>query len=217
MKCRAREGGDRFSAQLGTSSTGRLRFANGLHGATIRADANLTGLYTAHFGDQIPTVGVRGGEVSVRYAGRRAFDLLGCGTEHPAEVVLNPSLPWDVEIRGSASKLLADLRGVRLGSFHLTGGAGRVEVVLPVPSGTATVVVRGGASNVVVRCPAGVPTHLCVSGGATNLWFVNRHIRGAGGDLDFWSHNPAGARNRCGILVTGGANNLTVDEKTQAV
>jgi hypothetical protein len=56
-------GNDHFAAQLGASRSGRLRFTNGAHRVVIRAGSHLRGLYRASFGERMPIVVVRGGEV----------------------------------------------------------------------------------------------------------------------------------------------------------
>ncbi|MCA1708244.1 MAG: hypothetical protein LC808_35190, partial [Actinobacteria bacterium] len=128
--------GDHFAAPLGSSTSGRLRFINGAHRVVIRADAHVRGLYRARFGDRMPTIWVHGGAVTIRYPQVAACDWLNCRSERPAEVALNALIPWDVEVRGGASRFVADLRGLRLGSFSLYGGASRLEVALPAPSGS---------------------------------------------------------------------------------
>src|SRR3712207_4764831 len=153
-------GSDHFAAQLGTSRSGRLRFTNGAYRVVIRAGSHLQGLYRASFGERMPIVVVRGGDVSIRYTRIASCDWTSSCPERPAEVALNAGIPWDVEVRGGASRLLADLRGLRLGSLSVDGGASRLEVVLPVPSGVVTVVILGGASNVAIRRPDRKSTRL---------------------------------------------------------
>jgi hypothetical protein len=205
-------GSDHFAAQLGTSRSGRLRFTNGAHRVVIRAGSHLRGLYRASFGERMPIVEVRGGVVSIRYTRVASCDWTSNRPERPAEVALNAGIPWDVEVRGGASRLLADLSGLRLGSLKVDGGASRLEVVLPAPSGIVTVVILGGASNVAIRRLEGVAARLRVDGGATNLTFDDRHIGVAGGELDLQSGDYDGAADRYDIAVTGGANNLSIDE-----
>lgn len=208
-------GGSRehFTAPLGSSKNGRLRFRNGAHRIVIRADSHLQGLYRASFGDRMPTVGVRRGTVTILYPRVPADDWLDCRSERLAEVELNARIPWGIEVRGGASRLVADLHGLRLGALSVNGGASRLEVVLPAPSGTVVVAVLGGASNVAISRPEGVAARLHVSGGATNLEFDNRRIGAAGGELDLWSWNYEGATDRYDIGVTGGANNLSIDKQ----
>jgi hypothetical protein len=207
-------GSDHFAAQRGASRSGRLRFTNGAHRVVIRAGSHLQGLYRASFGERMPIVVVRGGDVSIRYTRIASCDWTSSCPERPAEVALNAGIPWNVEVRGGASRLLADLRGLRLGSLKVEGGASRLEVVLPVPSGVVTVVILGGASNVAIRRPEGVAARLRVDGGATNLKFDDKHIGAAGGELDLQSSGDYdGAADRYDIAVTGGANNLSIDKQ----
>jgi hypothetical protein len=121
--------------------------------------------------------------VSIRYTQIASCDWTGNQPERPAEVALNAGIPWDVEIRGGASRLLADLSGLRLGSLKVEGGTSRLEVVLPAPSGAVSVVILGGASNVAICRPEGVAVRLRLDGGATNLKFDETHIGAAGGEV----------------------------------
>jgi len=177
----------------------------------MRADLHLRGLYRACFGDRMPTVVVQEGIVTIRYPQVLTCDWLNCRSERPAEVTLNARIPWDVQVRGGASRLVADLHGLRLGSLSLEGGATRLEVVLPTPSGTVSVVILGGASNVAIRRPEGVAARLRVGGGATNLKFDDRHIGAAGGEVDLHDRVYDSAADRYDVAVTGGANNLSID------
>jgi hypothetical protein len=160
----------------------------------------------------MPTVGVQRGIVTILYPRIPVDDWLNRPSEGLAEVELNARIPWDIEIRGGASRLVADLRGLRLGALSVDGGAGRLEVVLPAPSGTVVVVVLGGASNVAIQRPRGIAARLRVHGGATNLKFDDRRIGASGGELDLQSWNYERATDRYDIAVTGGANNLSIDK-----
>lgn len=209
-------GGDHFAAPLGAARSGRLRFANGAHRVTIRADLRLRGLCCARFGTRMPTMWVQGGLVTIRYPRLLTDDWLDCRSERPAEVALNGRIPWDVEVRGGASRLLADLLDLPLGSLTIEGGAGRVEVMLPIPVRTVAVVVLGGASNVTISRPEGVAARLRVKGGATNLRFDDRRVGATGGELDLRGRGYDGATDRYDVAVTGGANNLSIDTQRGA-
>jgi hypothetical protein len=161
----------------------------------------------------MPIVGVHGGIVTIRYPRVASCDWTSNRPERPAEVALNAGIPWDVEVRGGASRLLADLSRLRLGSLKVDGGVSRLEVVLPAPSGIVTVVVSGGASNVAIRRPEGVAARLRVDGGATNLRFDDRHIGAAGGELNLRSRDYDAATDRYDIAITGGANNVNVERQ----
>jgi hypothetical protein len=207
---------DHFAAQLGVSRSGRLRFMNGAHRVAIRADLRVRGLYRARFGDRMPIVGVRRGVVAIVYPRFPAGDWLDDRSERLAEVELNACIPWDVEIRSGASRFVADLRGLRLVSLGLDGGAGRLDVMLPAPSGDVAMVILGGASNVTIRRPEGVAARLHVVGGVTNLRFDHRHIGATGCELDLQSRAYEHATDRYDIAVTGGANNVIIAEQRTA-
>jgi hypothetical protein len=205
--------GDHFIVPLGSSRRGRLRFTNGAHRVVIRADLHMRELCRARFGDRMPTIWVQGGVMTIRYPRVPFCDWLNYRSECPAKVELNVRIPWDIEVHGGASKLIADLRELRLGSLSLEGGASRLEVELPKPVGTVAVVILGGASNVAIRRPEGVAARLRVSGGATNLKFDHRSIGAAGGEPDLRDREYDGAADRYDVAVTGGANNLSIDEQ----
>jgi hypothetical protein len=162
----------------------------------------------------MPTVGVQAGIVTIRYPRVPSCDWLNDWSERPAEIELNAGIPWDVEVRGGASRLLADLRGLRLGSLKVDGGASRLEVVLPASSGIVTVVILGGASNVAIHRPNGVAARLRVGGGATNLQFDERHIGAAGSELDLRDRDYDGAADRYDVAFTGGANNVSIGKSS---
>jgi hypothetical protein len=207
--------GDHFAAPLGLSRSGHLRFTNGAHRIIIQADSRLRGLYRARFGDRMPKVEARRGIVTIQYPRFSGGDWLNDRSERLAEVELNASIPWDVEVSGGASRLTADLSGLRLGSLKVAGGASRLEVVLPAPSGAVAVAIAGGASNVTIRRPEGVAARLRVDGGATNLTFDERHIGAAGGELDLHSGDYDAATDRYAIAITGGANNMSIDKRNE--
>lgn len=196
--------GGHFSAPLGSSKNGRLRFTNGAHRIAIRADLHLRGLYRARFGDRMPTIWVQGGVVTIRSSRIPVRDWVNCRSERSAEVELNARIPWDVAVRGGSSWLVADLRGLRLGSLEVDGCANHLEVTLPAPSGTVALAILGGASNVAIRRPEGVAARLCVSGGATNLKLDHRRIGAAGGELDLRDAGYDGATDRYDVVITGG-------------
>jgi hypothetical protein len=209
------KGGEHFTASLGSPRNGRLRFTSGAHRLVVQADLHLRGLYRARFESRAPRVGVRGGIVTIRYPRFSNDDWLTYWSERPAEVTLNAQIPWDIEVRGGVSRLLADLRGLRLGSLRLEGGASRIEVVLPAPSDTVAVLILGGASNVAICRPEGVAARLRVGGGATNLRFDDRRVCAVGGDLNLGSRYYDCAADRYDVTVTGGANNLSLYEQQE--
>jgi hypothetical protein len=205
-----RQGGH-FAAPLGSVKSGRLVFASGASWITVRADPSMADLYNARFEGQVARVGAQDGTVTIRYPRFPLFDWLYYLRERPAEVALNAQVPWDIEIRDGTSRLTADLRGLELSSFVMSGGASRVELTLPTPSGTVPVRVLGGASNVAIHRPEGVAAHVRVGGGSTNLAFDEKRFGAVGGEVSLQSPDYEDDPDRYDITITGGASSLTID------
>lgn len=199
-----------FAAPLGSARVGCLIFDSGASNIAIHPDPTEVNLYRARFEGRVPYVVLRGSTVTVSYPRFPPFDWLHYLRERPAEIMLNASIPWHVEVRDGASRLTADLSGLKLGSLDLSGGASRVEVTLPKPSGAVLIRVLGGASNLTIRRPAGVAARLQVGGGSTNLTFDEERFGAVGGEVDSRSPDYDGASNRYDIAVTGGANAVVI-------
>jgi hypothetical protein len=199
-----------FRAPLGSTSRGRIVVVGGASHLEIGADPTIEDLYRArYFEEPVPTVWLRGDTVTVRYPRPRPLD--GSCRERSGEFVLGTRVPWRIEFRDGVSRLASDLRGLGLGSFEVEGGASRVELRLPRPSGSVPVCLRGGASHVAVHRPEGVAARLRVSGGVTNLYFDGRHLGVVGDEVELRTPDYDDASDRYDFAVTGGANNLTVN------
>jgi hypothetical protein len=95
----------------------------------------------------------------------------------------------------------------------VSGGASRVELTLPQPSGTVPVRVLGGASNVAIHRPEGVAAHVRVGSGSTHLAFDDQRFGAVGGEVSLQSPDYEGASDRYEITITGGASSLTIDTR----
>jgi DNA-binding MarR family transcriptional regulator len=198
-----------FSTPLGPEGEGRLIFAAGASRLTVGGDPDMEELYRARFEGPVPTVRTEGGTVTVRYPrGFRPFDW----QKRAGEVELNASIPWSVELRGGTVRIEADLRLLTLSSFDLRGGASRLSLELSKPSGTASVRLTGGASNVSIRRPAGVAARLRVKGGASQLHFDGQSIGAVGGYVSLHSEGyDETLADRYEVEISGGASNVSVN------
>jgi hypothetical protein len=210
MKSAGPDGEGTFRAALGSASRGRIVLARGASHLLIGTDAAMDDLYRASFDEPVPEVRSEGSAVTVCYPLLRPFD--GARPEHPGAVVVNARVCWRIEFGGGVLRLAADLSGLELDSFEVEGGANRVELTLPPASGIVPVRVLGGASNVAIYRPEGVAARLRVSGGATNLSFDRRRFGVVGDEVDLQTPDYGDACDRYDIAITGGANNLTVDD-----
>jgi DNA-binding MarR family transcriptional regulator len=202
-----------FSTPLGEVKRGRLEFARGAADVNLRGDRRLQNLYEARFEGPVPTVKVEEGAVVVQYRRPSLAEVaryaIGAA-RHGAEVVLNASIPWDLDMRGGLSRMNADLKELRLYSLNVTGGASEIDVYLGVPEGTVPVRVQGGASRITLHRPSQVPARVQVSGGASKLKFDDQFLGAVGGEVILESPGYKTAANRYEMRLTGGASLLTV-------
>jgi DNA-binding MarR family transcriptional regulator len=195
-----------FSTPLGSATRGRLVFSSGASTVTILADQTMEDLYRAHFERVVPRVQIRNGTVSIEYHG-----FLFLRRSGPAEITLNGSVPWVIELQSGVSKLKADLRQLQLSSLTVTGGASRIDLSLPKPLDTVVVRVSGGASRLMVLRPAGVPARIHVSGGLSKLSLDGQRSAGIGDDVRWESPTFKSASDRYDVDISGGASRVTVD------
>jgi hypothetical protein len=196
-----------FSVPRGSTPSGRLEFTRGAANVTLRVDSSMGDLYRARFEGPLPEVHAQDGAVTIQYP--RTFHPFDW-RKRAAEVTLNRAIPWQIEFRRGLARLDADLRELRLGSFEIVGGASGVAVKLPRPSGTVSVRVSGGASDVTIYRPAGVAARMSVGRGASKLAFDEQRFGAIGGETRLQTPDYEGAADRYDIEVSGGASKLTV-------
>jgi hypothetical protein len=201
--------GQHFSAPRGAHPQGRLEFTRGAAHLAIHG-ASMEELFRAHFDPPVPSVTVDGGTVTVQYPRLSPRGWLRPGTHRGGRVTLNQDLAWQVTVRGGVADLDADLRDLRLESLELGQGASQVEVRLPRPAGVVPVRVRGGASQVRIRRPAGVPVRLRVGRGVADLRFDEQEWGAVGGGLRLETPEASQAPDRYEVEVTSGAAHLEI-------
>jgi hypothetical protein len=163
----------------------------------------------ARFEGSASQVRAQDGIVTVRQR-RRRLPSLG-RDERANELLLNRSIPWEVEIRGGASNLAADFGELKLGSLEIKGGANQVELTLPPPSGTIPLRLLGGAEGLTICRPKGVAARVRVSRGVSGLVFDEQTHDTVGGETSLQSPDYDDAADRYDIEVSGGVSGLTIE------
>ena len=212
----AARGQRRDAAPLAAATTGRLVFVPGASQVTIGADPALPDLYRARFDGEAPHVRAENGVLTICYPRHSIVDWVRDAlrpNDRAARIVLNGTIPWRIEVDGGVSRLSADLRRLQLEALAIGGGASRVVLTLPRPTGVVPVRIGGGASNVAIHRPAGVAARLRVRGGATDLTFDDQEAGAVGGEVRWQSPGFAGAGDRYEIEVGGGASDLMIDAR----
>ena len=205
----ATTGGDdvQSHAPLAGVTAGRVEFTKGAARVNLRGDSSLTELYRATFEGPAPEITVSGGIVTVQQRRRfRPFDWRA----QSADFALTTAVPWDISLRGGMWKLVADLGALRVTALEVTGGASDIEVTLPAPVGIVPVRISGGASEVLLRRPAGTEARAEMNGGASQLVFDGQRLGAVGGRMVLASGGFSEATDRYEIRFTGGASQVTV-------
>jgi hypothetical protein len=200
-----------LSAPLAGATAGRLEFRRGTSRVWLRGEV-MDDLFRAHFEGLVPEVTVEGGTVGVRYhhlsPAEWARHALFAG-RHSADVALNVAVPWEIELRGGVSRLVARIDGLRVTSVEVRGGASHVELELGRPEAVVPIRVVGGASHVTIWRPAGVPVRATVRGGASRLVLDEQRFGAIGGESRLTSGDWAAGAGY-DVEITGGASHLAI-------
>jgi hypothetical protein len=165
-------------------------------------------LFWARFHRPVPSVAVDGATVTVHYP---RFGPHGWpGGRRGGRVTLNRDLAWRLTVRGGVAHLDADLRELRLEALELGQGASQVQLRLPRPAGPVPVRVRGGASRLRIRRPAGVPVLVRVGGGVADLRLDDQEWGAVGGGLRLATPEAMRAPDRYEVEIASGAAHLEI-------
>ena len=196
-----------YTAAIGGLARARLLFRSGANELLIRGSADFEDLYRAKFDGLVPQVRLRDGIVSIQYKGRQQWDW----RERRADLSLNTSIPWDVEVTGGSNKLQGKLASLDLRSFELSGGVDQLRLTLGSPVGIVPIRLIGGANHVRFERPTGVHIQLKLAGGAGGVVFDGQKL-GATVNSLLETTGAAAAGDRFVIEITGGASRITVVE-----
>lgn len=191
-----------LAAPLGAVDAGRLVFTRGVSNLTIGVDPSMDDLYRARFDGKVPEIEVVGRTVTLRY--RPSFH------HTHGEITLNGRVPWDIETRWGMSHVVADLEDLELRGLVISGGSSHVEMWLPRPKRAVGLRIGGGAHDVKVVRPAGVPVRVRIGGGASKLAIDDFVLGSAGGKTDWRSPDYDEAEPRYDIEIGAGASQVTV-------
>lgn len=205
-----------FSAPLGTLKSGRLVFASGAERLKLAAGPSMPYLYQARFRRYAPRVWVQEGTVAIIYR-RIPFpgQLVNLGRPL-AEIRLNGSIPWEIEFHRGVSHLSADLAQLQFRSLDILGGADQIRLMLSKPSGTAFIYISGGISQGSIRVPSSTGIRVQVSGGSTNLIFVEQRFAAIGSETSLESPGYENTTSRYDICIAGGISNFTVERNERS-
>jgi uncharacterized membrane protein len=195
------------SAPLAGTGAGQLRFGRVVARVTLHADGSMPELFRARFVGPEPTVTVAGNAVDIEY---RSVRWPGQWRRQSADVAVNTSIPWQLDVRAGVTSLTADLRGLQVSAVSISGGAADLDLRLPRPSGTVPINIRDGAATVSIRRPDGVAIRATLPDGAVSVQFDERPIGPIGSQTPVQSPDYGDVTDRYDIELHGGAAKLTI-------
>jgi DNA-binding MarR family transcriptional regulator len=201
--------GQQNAAPLGGLREARLLLRSGANEFVVHGAAALPELYRATFDGPMPTVRLREGTVTIQYkGGGMPWDW----RKRKADVSLNATIPWDIEIQGGANRVDGDLASLDVRSFTMHGGAERLDLSFGRPAGVVPIRINGGVNGLTIQRPAGVPIQLRIDGGAGGIAFDRQKLGSVGGKTLLETSNASAAPDRYSIELNGGTSRIVVRE-----
>ncbi len=199
--------GEIFTAPLGDLESGRLVVSCESSWLTVRADGAMAELCQAHFEGPAPSVAVKDGVVTIRYPRRLLVPIRGKGR---AVVALSAAIPWWIVIQGGASEITAELSGLNLAGLEVKGGVSMIRLDLPALSGVIPIRISGGASDILVRRPAGVAARAHLKGWVSKFVFDDQTFSDVGNDVRLQSRDYEATGSYFDIEVASSASTVTI-------
>jgi hypothetical protein len=195
---------EHVTVPVGTGRTdARLSFDNGLERLTLAAGTGE--LLEATFSDPLPVIWASDHNVHVEYPlGSRLLRRM-----KPSEVRLNPGVAWSVDVHGGAARLEADLRDLTARALSFHSGAAHVRLGLGRPVGQCTVRFSS-LMDVTIERPADVPVRIELARGATRIRLDATEFGAVGNGLSDQTDGYDAAADRYLVLVSAGADGLTI-------
>ena len=190
---------------------------DGRHSATLKivSGAATVVVGTANVGDNLIRVSppVNSG-VRPILAGRGPvllyLDATGQSGPAAVHILLNPHVIWRLTFAGGTSLTTVNLGQGRVRSVDFAAGSSVIQMTLPRPAGTASVVLAGGASQAMLSLPAGVPARLRLDGGAASATLAGQTYTGVAGGTVLAAAGWARAASRYDIEAPAGVSAISV-------
>jgi hypothetical protein len=209
---------DHSVAATGPSGHSARVAADGRHSATLsvlsgapsvtvsaaRMPGTLARAWTPAGSGMRPELVVVNGDVQVY--------LTGAGGSGPDAVWIQVSsaVRWRLQFSGGASQTTVQMGNGHVAGLDFTAGSSRITAALPRPAGTVTVTLAGGASQLNLTVPAGVPARLQLLGGASQALLGGHSYTGIGGGTVLPGSGWAGAADRYDLDAVAGVTQVTV-------
>jgi hypothetical protein len=195
------------TAGLGGRSQAELDVVSGATTVTVRTanlGSELVSAATPSDSGVRPDLVVSSGTVQV------FLDQTGQSGPAALVVLLNSGVTWRLVFSGGASQTAVDLGAGHFGGANFSAGSSLVTMQLPQPHGTVTIEVAGGASELKLGIPSGVPAQLRLNGGASSVLLGNRSYTGIAGGTVLTMPGWASATSRYEVYAPAGVAAVSV-------
>ncbi|MGN9909332.1 hypothetical protein ACTMTJ_17450 [Phytohabitans sp. LJ34] len=199
-----------IAAPLGGRTQAELELESGAAIVTVLGTDlgdDLFQVTTPDSDDAVPRATIDGDRTTVR-----ATSDSGEGAS-AVEVRLNSRVTWRLTFRGGAKTQTVDLSGGRLAALDMEGGATRLELILPKPTATVPIRLRGGLDELFVHAPTGVPTRVKVTKGATNVTLDRFNRSKVAPDTTFTPNGWGDAKARYDVDAAEGIGTVKLDRR----
>jgi len=198
---------------IGTADSGTMIFTRGASNLTLRTTPDRDNVCRLAFRGGVPEVATTStGRVEITYP--RFFHPLDW-RKHGIHATLTEALPWQMEVRGGVAHVDADFALLRLTAVTIEGGVSDVRLTLPSPRGVVPIRIAGGASNLELIRPAGIPMNVEIASGAGHLRIDDQHFGAMGGPISLHAGPDTRSPDRYELIVTAGVSRLTIREQGQ--
>jgi hypothetical protein len=127
-------------------------------------------------------------------------------------VTLSPDVAWQLDFGGGAGPVTVDMTGGQVAGVDFAQGISDASVTLPRPAGTVLLRLEGGASQLAVSVPAGVPARVTAGDGASQVTVAGASYSGVAAGTVITQPGWAAATGRVDIDATSGVSQVQVTE-----
>jgi hypothetical protein len=138
------------------------------------------------------------------------LDSTGTGGPAAVRVTLNSRVAWRLGFSGGSTQTAVFLGRGQLRGADFAAGSSQISMRLPRPRGTVTIVLAGGASQVSLATPAGVPARLQLDGGASTAVLGGQTYTGLAGGTVLAGPDWSRASDRYDIQAPAGVSAISV-------
>jgi hypothetical protein len=125
-------------------------------------------------------------------------------------VTLNAAVSWQLDLAGGTTTTVADLSGGTVTGIAVTKGANVIDLTLPRPDGSVTLVLGAGASRLALSLPSGVPIRVTAAAGAGAVSLNGQDHVGVKAGTVFMTSGWAPGAVGYDLNATAGAGRITV-------